>query len=83
MRKMRKRFLRTVRIDSGIRTVFIKPVTYAIPFRSLKKFLRRWPEQGNHMREVIDVVLFILWTSSGAEQISVPKQVPNLQYSYQ
>ena len=56
---------------------------YAIPFRPLKKFLRWWPEQGDHMREVIDVVLFILWTSSGAEQISVPKQVPDLKYSYE
>jgi hypothetical protein len=34
------------------------------------------------MREMIDIVLFILWTSSGAEQISVPKQLPDLQYSY-
>jgi hypothetical protein len=70
-------------MDSRIHTVLIKPITYAIPFRPLKKFLRRWPEQGDHMREVIDIVLFILWTSSGAEQISVLKQVPDLQYSYQ
>jgi hypothetical protein len=60
-------------------TILIKPILYAIPFRPLKKFLRRWPEQGNHVRQMIDVVLLILWSSSGAEQISVPKQVPDLQ----
>jgi hypothetical protein len=59
-------------------TILIKPILYAIPFRPLKKFHWRWPEQGNHVRQMIDIVLLILWSSSGAEQISVPKQVPDL-----
>ena len=60
-------------------TILTKPILYAIPFRPLKKFLWRWPEQDNHVRQMIDVVLLILWSSSGAKQISVPKQVPDLQ----
>ena len=62
-----------------VHTILTKPILYAIPFRPLKKFLWGWPEQGNHVRQMVDVVLLILWSSSGAEQISVPKQVPDLQ----
>ena len=65
--------------DSIAQTVVAKPISYTIPFCPVKEFLGRWPEQGNHVCQMIYVVLFILWSSSRVEQISVPKQVPDLQ----
>ena len=52
-----------------LRTVLIKPISYAISFRPLRKFLRWWARARRSYAR-----LFTLWTSSGLEQqISVPK----------
>lgn len=59
-------------------TVSIKPSLDTIRLRPLKKFLRRRPKQGNHMRNVIYIVLLIFGSSSGEEQIPLSEHVPDL-----